>query len=107
MGGKAKNIEKPSVFFGFIALFRGLEEVSEHLGGCLGRCWLHDFIFRNVFGHVGDKMANKRGKMATKRANMATKSAKMSQHERERGSRLLRVFCRCGYVDAGRGCGGP
>ena len=48
----------------------------KHLGGCLGR-------FRNIFLHVGDKVASKRDKMATKRANMATKSAKMSQHERE------------------------
>ena len=87
MGGKAKNIEKLWVFIRFFALLGGSEEVSEaswglswrclrHLGGCLGR-------FRNIFGHVGENMASKRGKMATKRANMATKSAKMSQHERE------------------------
>ena len=65
MGGKAKNIEKPEVFFWFLALLGGLEEVSEHLGGCLGRCWLEGYVFRKFFGHVGDKRANSRGKMAT------------------------------------------
>ena len=68
MGGKAKNIEKPfvfSCFLRFLALLGGLEEVSEHLGGCLGRCWLEGYVFRKFFGHVGDKRANSRGKMAT------------------------------------------
>ena len=65
MGGKAKNIEKTSGFLGFLALLGGLEEVSEHLGGCLGRCWLEGYVFRKFFGHVGDKRANSRGKMAT------------------------------------------
>ena len=65
MGGKAKHIEKPQVFFVFLALLGGLEEVSEHLGGCLGRCWLEGYVFRKFFGHVGDKRANSRGKMAT------------------------------------------
>ena len=69
MGGKAKNIEKPYVFFGFLHFGEARKRCLRHLGGCLGR-------FRNIFGHVGDKMASKR-------ANMATKSAKMSQHERE------------------------
>ena len=76
MGGKAKNIEKPKVFLGFLHFWEVWKRCLRHLGGCLGR-------FRNIFGHVGDKMACKRDKMATKRANMATKSAKMSQHERE------------------------
>ena len=76
MGGKAKNIEKPYVFFGFWDFWEAWKRCLRHLGGCLGR-------FRNIFGHVGDKMACKRDKMATKRANMATKSAKMKQHERE------------------------
>ena len=76
MGGKAKNIEKPQVFVGFLHIWEARKRCLRHLGGCLGR-------FRNIFGHVGDKMACKRDKMATKRANMATKSAKMSQHERE------------------------
>ena len=77
MGGwKVKNIEKPLGFFGFLYFWEARKRCLRHLGGCLGR-------FRNIFGHVGDKMASKRDKMATKRANMATKSAKMSQHERE------------------------
>ena len=65
MGGKSKNIEKTLGFLGFLALLGGLEEVSEHLGGCLGRCWLEGYVFRKFFGHVGDKRANNRGKMAT------------------------------------------
>ena len=65
MGGKAKNITKLKVFFRFLALLGGLEEVSEHLGGCLGRCWLEGYVFQKFFGHVGDKKANSRGKMAT------------------------------------------
>ena len=69
MGGKAKNIEKPQVFFGFWHFLEARKGCLIHLGGCLGR-------FRNIFGHVGDKMASKR-------ANMATKRAKMSQHERQ------------------------
>ena len=36
MGWKAKNIKKPLVFVSFFALLGGSEEVSEHLGGCLG-----------------------------------------------------------------------
>ena len=76
MGWKAKNIEKPLVSLGFLHFWEAWKRCLRHLGGCLGR-------FRNIFGHVGDKMASKRDKMATKRANMATKSAKMSQHERE------------------------
>ena len=76
MGWKAKNIEKPLVFFGFLHFLEARKGCLRYLGECLGRC-------RNIFGHVGDKMACKRDKMATKRANMATKSAKMSQHERE------------------------
>ena len=65
MGGKAKNIEKTLGFLRFLALLGGLEEVSEHLGGCLGRCWLEGYVFRKFFGHVGDRRANSRGKMAT------------------------------------------
>ena len=65
MGWKAKNIEKTIVFIGFLHFWEARKRCLRHLGGCLGRCWLHDLIFRNVFGHVGDKMANKRGKMAT------------------------------------------
>ena len=83
MGWKAKNIEKQYVFISFLHFWEARKRCLRHLRGCLGRCWLHDLIFRNVFGHVGDKMASKRDKMATKRVNMATKSAKMSQHERE------------------------
>ena len=76
MGGKAKNIETLLVFFGFWHFWEARKVCLRHLGGCLGR-------FRNIFGHVGEKMASKRDKMATKRADMSTKSAKMSQHERE------------------------
>ena len=65
MGGKAKNIGKTVGFLRFLALLGGLEEVSEHLGGCLGRCWLQGYVFRKFFGHGGDKRANSRGKMAT------------------------------------------
>ena len=65
MGGKAKNIEKTFGFLRFFALLGGLSEVSEHLGGCLGRCRLEGYVFREFFGHVGDKRANSRGKMAT------------------------------------------
>ena len=65
MGGKANNINKPLVFDRFLALLGGFEEVSEHPGGCLGRCWLEGYVFRKFFGHVGDKRANNRGKMAT------------------------------------------
>ena len=66
MGGQAKNIEKPAVFFSFFALLGDSEEVSlSHLRGCLGRCWLEGYVFRKFFGHVGDKRANSRGKMAT------------------------------------------
>ena len=50
---------------GFLTLLGSSEEVSEHLGGCLGRCWLEGYVFRKFFGHVGDKRANSRGKMAT------------------------------------------
>ena len=99
MGGKRKTLKN----FKFSLVFCTLEARKgclRQLGGCLGR-------FRKIFGHVGDKMASKRDKMATKRANMATKSAKMSQHERERGSRFMQVFCKCGYVAASLGCGGP
>ena len=64
MGWKAKNIEKPCVFFSFLHFLGGSEEVSEHLGGCLGRCWLEGCVFLIFFGHVGDKMASKRDKMA-------------------------------------------
>ena len=88
MGGKAKNIEKPLVFLCVWHFWEAWKRCLRHLEGCLGQ-------FRNIFGHVGDKMACKRDKMATKRANMATKSAKMSQHERECGSRFTRVFCKC------------
>ena len=76
MGGKAKNIENLCAFLSFWHFMEARKRCMKHLGGCLGR-------FRNIFGHVGEKMASKRDKMATKRANMATKSAKMSQHERE------------------------
>ena len=76
MGWKAKHVKKTLDW-------KALKRCLRHLGGCLGRCWLEGCDFRMFFGHVGDKMANKRGKMATKRVNMATKSAKMSQHERE------------------------
>ena len=65
MGGQAKNIEKPLGFPRFLALLGGLEGVSEHLGGYLGRCWLEAYDFRKFFGHVGDKRAISRGKMAT------------------------------------------
>ena len=82
MGGRAKNIEKPEVFFGFWHFWEAWKRCLRHLGGCLGRCWLHDRVFLNIIGHVGDKMPSKRDKMATKRANMATKSAKMSQDGR-------------------------
>ena len=41
-----------------------------HLGGYLGQCWLEDWIFRRIFGHVGAKIVNKMGKMATKRRKM-------------------------------------
>ena len=63
--GKRKTFKKPLGFYRFFALLGGSEEVSEHLGGCLGRCWLEGCVFLKFFGHVGDKMANKRGKMAT------------------------------------------
>ena len=76
MGGKAKNIEKLLVFFSFLHFWEAWKRCLRHLGGCLGRV-------RNIFEHVGEKMASKQDKMATKRAHMATKSAKMSQHERE------------------------
>ena len=36
MGWKAKNIEKTYGFYRFFAFLGGSEEVSEHLGGCLG-----------------------------------------------------------------------
>ena len=71
-----KNIEKHLVFLVFLHFWEARKKCLRHLGGYLGQ-------FRNIFGHVGEKMASKRDKMATKRANMATKSAKMSQHERE------------------------
>ena len=58
MGGKAKNIEKLQVFFGFWHFWEAWKRCLRHFGGCLGR-------FRNIFGHVGDKMACKRDKMAT------------------------------------------
>ena len=83
MGWKAKNIEKPLVFIGFLHFWEARKRCLRHLGGCLVRCWLDNCVFRNIFGHVGDKMASKRDKIATKRANMATKRAKMRQHERE------------------------
>ena len=83
MGGRAKNIEKPKVFTGFLDFWETRKRSLRHLRGCLGRCWLEGCVFLKLFGHVSDKVANKRGKMATKRVNMATKSAKMSQHERE------------------------
>ena len=41
-----------------------------HLGGYLGQCWLEDWIFRRIFGHVGAKIVNKMCKMATKRGKM-------------------------------------
>ena len=63
--GKRKTIEKHVVFVVFLALLGGLEEVSEHLGGCLRRCWLEGYVFQKFFGHVGDKRAISRGKMAT------------------------------------------
>ena len=63
--GKRKTLKKMIGFLWFLALLGGLEEVSEHLGGCLGRCWLEGYVFRKFFGHVGDKRANSRGKMAT------------------------------------------
>ena len=54
MGWKAKNIEKLLVHVAFIfAHVGGLEEVSEHLRGCLGRCWLGLCFFGcflDVFG---------------------------------------------------------
>ena len=65
MGWKAKNIKKLMVFIGFLHFWEARKRCLRHLGGCLGRCWLDDCFFRNIFGHVGDKMANKRGKMAT------------------------------------------
>ena len=76
MGGKAKNIKQLEVFLRFLHFWEARKRCLRHLGSYLGR-------FRNIFGHVGEKMASKRDKMATKKANMATKSAKMSQHERE------------------------
>ena len=62
--GKRKTFKKTVGFRKFLALLGGLEEVSEHLGGCLGRCWLEGYVFRKFFGYVGDKRANSRGKMA-------------------------------------------
>ena len=63
--GKRKTLKKTIGFLWFLAPMEGSEEVSEHLGGCLGRCWLEGYVFRKFFGHVGDKRANSRGKMAT------------------------------------------
>ena len=64
-GWESEKQRKTLGFLWFLALLGGLEEVSEHLGGCLGRCWLEGYVFRKFFGHVGDKRANSRGKMAT------------------------------------------
>ena len=64
MGGKAKNIEKSLVFFGFWHFWEAWKRCLRHLGGCLGRCWLEGYVFRKFFGHVGDKRANSRGKIA-------------------------------------------
>ena len=64
MVGK-RNTLKTFGFLLILGLFGGLEEVSEHLGGCLGRCWLEGYVFQKFFGHVGDKRADSRGKMAT------------------------------------------
>ena len=83
MGGKAKNIEKPVVFLGLLHFWEARKRCLSILGAVLDDVGSRVVFFRSLFGHVGDKMANKRDKMATKRANMATKSAKMSQHERE------------------------
>ena len=55
MGWKAKNIKKPMVFIGFLHFWEARKRCLRHLGGCLGRCWLHDLVFWNVFGHVGDQ----------------------------------------------------
>ena len=77
MGWKATNIEtKLLVLFVFLHFLEARKRCLRHLGSYLGR-------FRNIFRHVGKKMASKRDKMTSKRANMATKSAKMSQHELE------------------------
>ena len=64
-GWESEKHSKIIGFLWFLALLGGLEEVSEHLGGCLGRCWLEGYVFRKFFGHVGDKRTNSRGKMAT------------------------------------------
>ena len=75
--GKQQTQKKHKVFIGFMHFWEARKRCLRHLGGWLGR-------FRNIFGHVGTKMANKRVKMATKRANMATKSAtiaNMSENE--------------------------
>ena len=71
-----KHLKNNQFFAVFLHFWEARKRCLRDLGGYLGR-------FRNIFGHVGEKMVSKRDKMATNRANMATKSAKMSQHERE------------------------
>ena len=70
MGWIAKNIEKPLVFVGFFEFWGGWKGCLRHLGAYLGHCWLEDWIFRRIFGHVGAKIVNKMGKMATKKHKM-------------------------------------
>ena len=66
MGWKPKNIENQMFsLFSFFHFWEARKRCLRHLGGCLGRCWLEGCDFRKFFGHVGDKMASKRGKMAT------------------------------------------
>ena len=56
-----KNIR----FLLFFTLLGGSEEVSEHLGGCLGRCWLEGYVFPQFLDMLATKRANSRDKMAT------------------------------------------
>ena len=83
MGGKAKKIEKQKVSLVFLHFREARKRCLSILGAVLDDVGSAIALFRNIFGHAGDKMASKRDKMATKRANMATKNAKMTQHERK------------------------
>ena len=42
-----------------------------------GQCWLEDWIFRCIFGHVGAKMVDKKGKLTTERRKMGAGRRKL------------------------------
>ena len=60
--------EKPSktiCFYVLFLLWGARKGCLRHLRGCLRHYWLEDGVFRDIFRHVGAKLANKRSKMAT------------------------------------------